>query len=96
MLFDELNIDTKIHDGKLFANIDQLYEHLYNATYAFADEARVANQNIDPPLTDIERAYISGLVQGMLTVVLMLQQGKAEAEVDSITTVEDFLKIFDK
>lgn len=95
MLFDDLSIDTTIHNGELFANVDQLYEHLYSATHGFADEARIANQRINPPFTDVERAYISGLVQGMFSVVLMLQQGKVEADVDSLNTVEDFLRMLE-
>lgn len=95
MLFDELSIDTTMHNGELFANVNQLYEHLYTATHGFAEEASIVNQRVQPPFSDTERAYISGLVQGMFSVVLMLQQGKTEAEVDSVNTVEDFLKMFE-
>jgi len=93
MLFDEIEVDTVISDGELFINVDQLSSHIHASALSFAKESKEIHDYFGG-MTEKERAYISGMIQGMATICIMLLQGKDEHDVNQIETIEDLLKGF--
>lgn len=93
MLFDEINLDTITKDDELYVNVKQLYYHIYTAATGFIEEAKYIDKVIGG-MNPHEKTYIGGLAQGMYSIALLLQQGKDEADVNNINTIEDFLKEF--
>lgn len=92
MLFDDLNLSTIIHDDELYVNVEQLYKHLLGSMQEFSYEAyEMAQKN---EMTKEEKVLVSGLIQGMWSVVMMLRFGNEEFEFKSIETVDDLMKRF--
>jgi hypothetical protein len=92
MLFDDINVDTIKQDDELYVNVDQLYNHLAGSTEIFAQESAALAKEFG--ITREEKVFTMGLIQGMWSVVMMLQQAQDEHAFDSIETVEDLLQRF--
>lgn len=92
MLFDDINIKTIEHDGELYIHVRELLNHLAAATYGFSDESyQIAQQH---GITIDEKNFIMGIIHGMWSTVILLQQGRQEFQVESIETVDDIIKRF--
>lgn len=92
MLFDDLNLSTIIHENELYVNVEQLYKHLAGSTQEFSHEAYEMAQKTG--ITEEERIFINGLIQGMWSIVMMLRFGNQEFEFESIQNVDDLMKRF--
>ena len=92
MLFDEIKVNTITHDNELYVNVEQLYQHLAGSTQEFSKESYEMAQKFG--ITRDEKYFVTGLIQGMWSVVMMLRQGNQEFKFDSIETVEDLMESF--
>lgn len=94
MIFDELKINTIVHENELYVRVSDLTQHLSNAVNEFADETDALSKIIK--LTELERTFIIGLVNGMYNVVLMLTQSHDEHELKQINTIDELLEKFNE
>lgn len=94
MIFDDLKINTLTHDGELYVLVSDLSEHLSKAVEEFADETEQLSHVVK--LTEQEKTFIVGLVNGMYNVVLMLTQSQDEHKLKEINTIEDLLEKFNE
>jgi hypothetical protein len=92
MLFDDLNLSTIIHENELYVNVEQLYKHLAGSTQEFSHEAYEMAQKTG--ITEEERIFINGLIQGMWSIVMMLNHGDQEFKFESVKTVDDLVEKF--
>lgn len=92
MLFDEIKIDTITQDNQLYVNVEQLLDHLAGSTETFSQETALLAKEFG--ITRDEKYFVTGLIQGMWSVVMMLRQGNQEFKFDSIETVEDLMESF--
>lgn len=94
MLFDEINIDTIIKDEKLYVCVSDLGRHLSKAAHEFASETEILAKMVG--LTDKEKLFIMGIVEGMYNVVVMLAQSSDEHELKKINTIDELLEKFNE
>lgn len=92
MLFDELKVDTITHDDDLYINVLQLAEHLEKSISSFIFKSKQFNEII--PMTVPEHAFIMGVIEGMSTVSVLLEQGNNEYKIGSLDTIDDLLEKF--
>lgn len=92
MLFDDIRVDTTIHNDELYVNVEQLYHHLAGSTELFSQEAYEMAKRFG--ITRDEKYFVQGLVQGMWSIVMMLRFGNQEHEFESVKTVDDLLERF--
>jgi hypothetical protein len=92
MLFDDIKVDTTIHNNELYVNVEQLHQHLTGSTELFSQEAYEMSKKFG--ITRDEKYFVQGLVQGMWSVVMMLKFGNQEHEFESVQTVDDLLERF--
>lgn len=92
MLFDEISIDSQTIDDELYVNVEQLLNHLSGSAEKIIVETKELSQYIG--LTVEESIFTRGMVQGMLTVALMLKQANTEHSFDKVSTVEDMFNEF--
>jgi hypothetical protein len=92
MLFDEINIETITHNEDLYINVEQLLNHIVGSSEHFSHETAVLAKQFG--ITRDEKYFTMGLIQGMLSIAIMLRQGNHEFEFDSVETVEDLLQKF--
>ena len=90
-LFEELSLDTIKQDGEIFVNSRQLSWHIAKAMREFHEETRIGIATHG--ITEEDKNYSYGIIQGMNSIVMMLAQGGAEEDLkDNINTVEDIFK----
>lgn len=94
MLFDDLKINTLVHEDELYVRVSDLSTHLSNAISEFADETEALSHIVG--LTEKEKAFIMGLVNGMYNVILMLTQSHDEHELKQINTIDELLEKFNE
>ena len=92
MLFDEIKIDTYEVDKKLYVNVEQLLDHLLGSAEQFSQETKIVAQEFG--ITPEELFFTKGMVQGMLTIALMLKQANTEHSFEDVETVEDMFNEF--
>lgn len=94
MLFDDINVDTIVHNDELYINVNQLSSHIYTAAKGFIEEAKYIEKAIGG-ISSQEKTYIGGIAEGMYSIVLLLTQGKAESDIHGIDTIEELIKRFE-
>lgn len=94
MLFDDLEIETLVKDDELYVRVSALAQHLSKAVHEFANESQALSHIVG--LTEKEKAFIMGVVEGMYNVVVMLIQSYDEHELKQINTIEELLEKFDE
>lgn len=94
MIFDELEINTIIHNDELYVDVSGLAQHLSKAVDEFSDETEALSRVLK--LTEREKTFIMGLISGMHNVVLMLNQSNDEYELKQINTVDELLEKFNE
>ena len=94
MLFDDLKINHLVQDDHLYVRVSDLAQHLSKAIEEFADESEALSYLVK--LTEKEKAFIMGLVNGMFNVVLMLTQSHDEHELKQINTIDELLEKFNE
>lgn len=94
MLFDDLKINNLVHDGMLYVRVSDLAEHLARSAQEFSDESEALSHLIR--LTEKEKAFIMGLVNGMYNVIIMLTQSDDEHELRKINTIDELLEKFNE
>lgn len=94
MIFDELKINTLVHGNELYVRVSDLSNHLSNAVDEFADETDALAKIVR--LTEQEKTFIMGLINGMYNVVLMLTQSNDEHELKQINTIDELLEKFNE
>lgn len=94
MIFDDLEINTITKDGQLYVSVSDLTEHLSKAVNEFADETEALSYVVK--LTEQEKTFIMGLVNGMYNVVVMLTQSRDEHQLKQINTIDELLEKFNE
>lgn len=92
VLFDEIKIDTHTVDNDLYVNVEQLLDHLLGCSEKFAEETQLLAKEFG--ITLEETFFTKGMIQGMLTVALMLKQANTEYSFEGVETVEDMFSEF--
>jgi cell division protein ZapA (FtsZ GTPase activity inhibitor) len=92
MIFDDLEIDSLIHDGKLYVCVSDLKEHLSKAVHEFSNETEALSHVFK--MTQREKAFVMGLINGMYNVVMMLTQSQDEYKLGQINTIDELLEKF--
>lgn len=92
MLFDEIEIDTHTVDKELYVNVEQLLDHLLGSAEKFAQETQLVAKEFG--ITPEEIFFTKGMVQGMLSIALMLKQANTEYSFEGVETVEDMFSEF--
>lgn len=93
MLFDDLKIKHMVNDGKLYVHVNDLSEHLKKSLDEFVHESEAIS--LIAPMTELEKTFVMGIVNGMHNVILMLRQSNDEYGLNEINTVEELLEKFD-
>lgn len=94
MIFDDLKIGNIVKDDELYVCVSDLSQHLLKAVKEFSDESEQLSHFVK--LTDHEKAFITGLVNGMYNVVLMLAQSEDEYKLKQIDTIDELLEKFNE
>lgn len=94
MLFDDLKIGHLVHDDQLYVCVQDLVQHLTRSIQEFADESDALSHVVK--LTEKEKTFIMGLVNGMYNIVIMLAQSQDEHELKQINTVDELLEKFNE
>lgn len=92
MLFDDIKVETLIHNDQLYVNVEQLHTHLAGSTEQFSQEVYESAKRFG--ISRDEKYFVQGLVQGMWSIVMMLRYGNQEYEFESVETVNDLLERF--
>lgn len=92
MFFDEIKIETIEKDGKLYIDVEQLYNHIVGSTEIFANESAFLANKFG--ITKDEKYFVMGLIEGMWSIALMLGYGNKQYQFDSVQTVEDIMEKF--
>lgn len=94
-MFNDINIDSKIIDDKIYISVQDLANHLYFSAMKFHEECN--ELKLLGKMDGFQALYDHGVATGMLTVVRFLAQGGVEFQIESqIHTVDDLLSIIDK
>lgn len=94
MIFDDLKINTLTEDGELYVRVSDLEKHLSAAIHEFSEEIESLSRIVG--LTEKEKTFILGLVNGMYNVVLMLSQSRGEHQLTQINTIDELLEKFNE
>ena len=87
-LFEEIGVDSIVHEDEIFINARQFAWHIAKAIEAFVTDSYEAAKVVK--FTKEAAAFMSGVVEGMGNINLLLSQGGVEKEFDyTIHTVED-------
>lgn len=94
MIFDDLQINTLAYNDSLYVKVSDLAQHLSKAVSEFADETEALSHVVK--LTEQEKTFIMGLINGMYNVVVMLTQSHEEHELTKINTIDELLEKFNE
>lgn len=94
MIFDDLEINTLTYNDNLYVKVSDLAQHLSKAVNEFADETEALSHVVR--LTEQEKTFIMGLINGMYNVVVMLTQSHEEHELTKINTIDELLEKFNE
>ena len=92
MIFDDLEINNLVKDNELYVCVSDLSNHLLKAVKEFSEETQQISHFVR--ITEHEKAFITGLVNGMYNVVLMLTQSEDEYKLKQINTIDELLEKF--
>lgn len=92
MLFDELEVDTITHNDELYIGVSQLVKHLEGSISQFIAKSDQFHKIM--PMNVPERAFIMGVIEGMSSVLVLLEQGNNEYKIGSLDTIDDLLERF--
>lgn len=89
MIFDEIEVKSYVHNEELYVNVDQFASHLEKAINGFSHQSYQISLVVN--MSEQEKAFITGLIEGMGSVLFMLKHANDEHEIGTINTVEEFL-----
>lgn len=91
-LFEEIKVDTLLHEDDIYVNARQFAWHIAKAIEQFILESHEHARH--QKFSKEEVAFLSGIVEGMSSINLLLSQGGVEEEFSkTINTVEDLFKL---
>lgn len=94
MIFDDLKIANIVDNGELYVRVSDLRQHISNSIDQFAADTEALSHVVR--LTDEEKTFIIGLINGMFNIVSMLTQSHDEHKLGQINTIEELLEKFNE